>query len=114
MSKAKEARDNAEQREKLQRDAAKIIQEWHGLDGDDEEEVAKSRYEIPPPVPRDVSKYNPRIGTIEILHGPNRAGDIPHSLASIAKAKQLLGYKPEFSMQQGLEQAVEWYWENIK
>ena len=62
----------------------------------------------------NLAKYNPKIGTIEILHGPNRAGDIPHSLASIAKAKQLLGYQPKFSMQQGLEQAVEWYWVNIK
>ena len=62
----------------------------------------------------NLSKYNPKIGTIEILHGPNRAGDIPHSLASIEKAKELLGYQPKFSMQQGLEQAVKWYWENIK
>jgi UDP-N-acetylglucosamine 4-epimerase len=61
----------------------------------------------------NLAKYNPKIGTIDILHGPNRAGDIPHSLASIEKAKQLLGYEPKFSMQQGLEQAVEWYWENL-
>jgi UDP-N-acetylglucosamine 4-epimerase len=61
-----------------------------------------------------LSKYNTQIQSVEILYGPNRAGDIPHSLASIDKAKKLLGYNPKFSMKQGLEQAVDWYWENLK
>ncbi|RZJ27694.1 MAG: NAD-dependent epimerase/dehydratase family protein, partial [Flavobacterium sp.] len=60
-----------------------------------------------------LSKYNPSIGDVAVIHGPNRAGDIPHSLASIDKAKQLLGYDPEFSFRDGLEQAVKWYWENL-
>jgi UDP-N-acetylglucosamine 4-epimerase len=46
-------------------------------------------------------------------HGPNRAGDIPHSLASIDKAHTLLNYNPKFSMRDGLKEAVEWYWENL-
>lgn len=46
-------------------------------------------------------------------HGPNRAGDIPHSLACIDKAKNLLGYAPRYSMRDGLCEAVEWYWENL-
>lgn len=50
---------------------------------------------------------------MEILHGPNRAGDIPHSLANIDKARNLLGYDPQYSMQQGLQEAVKWYWENL-
>ncbi len=50
---------------------------------------------------------------IEPTHGPNRAGDIPHSLASIDKAKNLMGYEPKFSMRDGLKQAVDWYWENL-
>jgi UDP-N-acetylglucosamine 4-epimerase len=61
-----------------------------------------------------LSVFNPKIESIQTIYGPNRAGDIPHSLASIDKAKKLLGYNPEFSMQQGLEQAVSWYWENLK
>jgi UDP-N-acetylglucosamine 4-epimerase len=61
-----------------------------------------------------LSVYNPKIADIKTIYGLNRAGDIPHSLASIDKAKTLLGYNPEFSMQQGLEQAVSWYWENLK
>lgn len=46
-------------------------------------------------------------------HGPNRVGDIPHSLASIDKAKRLMGYEPAFSMRAGLKEAVNWYWENL-
>lgn len=46
-------------------------------------------------------------------HGPNRIGDIPHSLASIDKAKKLMGYSPKFSMRDGLREAVEWYWANL-
>ncbi len=60
-----------------------------------------------------LSTYDPRIADVQIEYGPNRAGDIPHSLASIEKAKTLLGYNPQFSLQQGLKEAVEWYWENL-
>lgn len=61
-----------------------------------------------------LSKYDSRIANVEIIHGPNRAGDIPHSLASIDKAKSLLHYNPKYSMQEGLKEAVEWYWNNLK
>lgn len=61
-----------------------------------------------------LSKYDARIAEVEIKYGPNRAGDIPHSLASIEKAKKLLGYNPEYSLQDGLEKAVGWYWENLR
>ena len=37
-----------------------------------------------------LSEYDSEISTIKIIHGPNRAGDIPHSLASIEKAIKLL------------------------
>ena len=60
-----------------------------------------------------LSEYDSAIADVEIKHGPNRAGDIPHSLANIDKAKNLLGYDPEFSMEQGLKEAVKWYWENL-
>lgn len=53
------------------------------------------------------------IQTIEPTHGPNRAGDIPHSLASIDKARSLMGYAPRYSMRDGLREAVDWYWENL-
>lgn len=56
---------------------------------------------------------DPAIREIEPTHGPNRAGDIPHSLACIDKARTLLGYDPKFSMRDGLKIAVDWYWENL-
>jgi UDP-N-acetylglucosamine 4-epimerase len=61
-----------------------------------------------------LSAHDAAIADVEIIYGPNRAGDIPHSLASVDKAKKLLGYAPAFSFREGLKQAVEWYWENLK
>jgi UDP-N-acetylglucosamine 4-epimerase len=61
-----------------------------------------------------LSEFDNKIKDIEVIHGPNRVGDIPHSLASINKAKQLLGYNPKYSFQDGLKEAVKWYWENLK
>ena len=57
--------------------------------------------------------YDPKFKDIQIKYGPNRAGDIPHSLASIDKAKNLLNYNPQYSLKQGLQEAVKWYWNNL-
>ena len=61
-----------------------------------------------------LSDFDSEISNIPIIHGPNRVGDIPHSLASIDKAKKLLNYNPKYSFQQGLKEAVKWYWDNLK
>ena len=61
-----------------------------------------------------LSEYDPAIRALEILHGPVRAGDVPHSKASIEKAKELLGYEPSHTFAQGLKEAVHWYWKNLK
>jgi UDP-N-acetylglucosamine/UDP-N-acetylgalactosamine 4-epimerase len=58
--------------------------------------------------------YDHSIGDVEIKYGPDRKGDIPHSLASVEKAKKILGYKPQVNFEQGLKQAVDWYWLNLK
>ena len=63
---------------------------------------------------RELSEFDSKIADVKIIYGPNRAGDIPHSLASIDKAKKLLGYNPKFSMPEGLKESVKWYWENLK
>lgn len=60
-----------------------------------------------------LAAHDPQIAQVEVLHGPYRVGDIPHSLASVEKAKTLLGYQPRFSLKTGLKEAVEWYWENL-
>lgn len=61
-----------------------------------------------------LSEYDSAIADVEIVYGPNRAGDIPHSLANIDKAKNLLGYNPKYNIKEGLKEAVKWYWENLK
>lgn len=60
-----------------------------------------------------LSELDSEIAKVEIVHGPNRQGDIPHSLACIDKAKTLLNYNPQYSMRDGLKEAVQWYWNNI-
>ena len=60
-----------------------------------------------------LSEFDSKISNVDVIYGPNRAGDIPHSHASVQKAKDLLKYSPQFSLQQGLKEAVQWYWENL-
>lgn len=59
-----------------------------------------------------LTEYDPEIAKVEINFGPNRVGDIPHSLASVDKAKTMLGYKPTHKIKEGLKEAVKWYWEH--
>ena len=61
-----------------------------------------------------LGEHDTEILNIEPTHGPNRVGDIPHSLACVDKACTLLGYNPKYSMRDGLKEAVAWYWENLK
>ena len=61
-----------------------------------------------------LTEYDEEVKSIPIVYGPNRKGDIPHSLASIDKAKTLLNYTPIYSMKDGLKEAVKWYFENLK
>ena len=60
-----------------------------------------------------LSNFDSEITEIEVKHGPNRPGDIPHSLASVEKAKTLLGYDPTHKIEAGLKEAVHWYWNNL-
>lgn len=61
-----------------------------------------------------LSAYDPKIAEIEIKYGPERLGDVPHSLASIDKAKRLLGYDPTHDIKKGLTEAIDWYWNYFK
>ena len=62
----------------------------------------------------NLGTFDSAIQDIEIIHGTERVGDIPHSLASVNKARRLLGYEPTHNIQQGLKEAVSWYWEHLK
>ena len=60
-----------------------------------------------------LSIYRKSIDKIEIIYGPEREGDIAHSLACIEKAKNKLNYIPKFSLDKGLKKAIGWYWQNL-
>ena len=62
---------------------------------------------------KQLTEFDSKIKDIQVIYGPNRVGDIPHSLASIDKAKNLLAYNPQFSLEKGLKEAVSWYWNNL-
>ena len=61
----------------------------------------------------DLAVFDPAIASVKPEYGPPRAGDIPHSLADIGKARRLLGYAPQFDVKQGLRLAAEWYFRNL-
>ena len=50
---------------------------------------------------------------IEPDFGPVRVGDIRHSNADITKARKNIGYAPEWSFEQGIKEAINWYKENL-
>ena len=61
-----------------------------------------------------LSEFEPSVADIEIKFGPYRNGDIPHSQASIQKAKNLLNYIPSHDFKQGLKESLTWYYNNLK
>jgi len=60
-----------------------------------------------------LSMQKPEIADIRVIHSMSRPGDIAHSLASIEKAKELLGYRPSHMFETGLKAALEWYFLNL-
>lgn len=61
-----------------------------------------------------LARYDPAVASVEVIHGNTRVGDIPHSLASIDKARKQLGYAPRYDLRAGLEEAIAWYWNHLK
>ena len=61
-----------------------------------------------------LTKFDERIGQVKISFGPERIGDIKHSLASIEKAKNQLNYSPSHNVNEGIEAAIQWYWDYFK
>jgi len=62
---------------------------------------------------QNLAEFDSDISKVDIKHGPNRPGDIPHSLASVEKAKKLLNYNPTHKIEDGLKEATHWYWDNL-
>ena len=63
---------------------------------------------------KNLSAYDNCIDCIVPIFGPNRIGDIKHSKASISKAKELLGYTPVCTFEDGLKKTIYWYLANLK
>ena len=57
-----------------------------------------------------LSEFDTKISDVDVIYNTIRLGDIPHSHANIDKAKKLLKYNPEYTMQNDLKEAVKWYW----
>ena len=62
----------------------------------------------------EYSKQDKVIASVEALIGPKREGDIPHSLANVDKAKEILGYSPDITAVEGLQKACGWYYMNAE
>ena len=61
-----------------------------------------------------LAQHDDAILDITVNHGPDRKGDVKHSLASIEKAQKLLNYNPQYSLADGLEEAIDLYWNYFK
>lgn len=62
----------------------------------------------------ELLQFDSQIANVQAQYGPERAGDVPHSLASIEKARNLLDYNPQYSLRSGLKEAISWYWKTLK
>lgn len=69
-------------------------------------------FELVELIKKHLSVYDKKILDIQANIGPYRLGDIPHSQASISQAKTLLNYSPIYKINEGMKEAVKWYWNN--
>lgn len=60
-----------------------------------------------------LSAFDPAIGDLQPVYRPFRSGDVRHSQADISKAAGLLGYEPQYDVNRGLDEALQWYRANL-
>ena len=65
-------------------------------------------------IQKGLAIYDEKVPRIAINFGPIRDGDVPHSQASIDKAKKLLDYQPTHNFFQGIEASLAWYYKNLR
>ncbi|VAW26464.1 UDP-glucose 4-epimerase [hydrothermal vent metagenome] len=61
---------------------------------------------------KNLGIYKNEIAHVNLIFGPERAGDVKHSQADISLATNLLGYNPKFDFESGISKYVDWYWNN--
>ncbi len=61
----------------------------------------------------ELAAFDPAIRGIEPEYSAPRRGDVPHSLASTARARELLGYSPCVDVREGLRRTAKWYYESL-
>lgn len=59
-------------------------------------------------------QFDAKIADVQVTYGPERVGDVRHSLASIVKSNTMLGYRPKYDLKAGLQKAIKWYWDNLQ
>ncbi|WP_137936072.1 SDR family oxidoreductase [Chitinivorax sp. B] len=62
---------------------------------------------------RVLMPHYPHLASFQPIYRPFRAGDVRHSQADIGKAQQLLGYEPSHTIEQGLQEAIDWYMKSL-
>lgn len=62
----------------------------------------------------NLALYDSSIAKVDVTIGPKRAGDIPHSLASVEKIKAVLNYQPKYNAEEGFQEACLWYYKHLK
>ncbi|NND77441.1 MAG: SDR family oxidoreductase [Flavobacteriales bacterium] len=62
---------------------------------------------------RELCSFDEKIRSLEVTYGPERPGDVKHSLADISKARECLGYDPQFNLNDGIKEAIQWYWNSL-
>jgi UDP-N-acetylglucosamine 4-epimerase len=60
-------------------------------------------------IKNNLSESMPQLNIASPIYREFRSGDVRHSLANISKAETLLGYQPQYRIQQGLSEAMPWY-----
>ncbi len=61
----------------------------------------------------DLSNFDPEIANLNASYGPERPGDVKHSLADISKARTKLNYNPQYDLKAGIKEAIQWYWNSL-
>jgi len=64
-------------------------------------------------IQKNLLPHKPQVKAIKPAYGPFRRGDVRHSLADITRARDLLGFEPEYDVSRGMTASIQWYITNL-